>query len=369
MKIALVERYESQEPRTPIALMDLAAYARQAGHEVTVAYYENLTDLDAYEAIGISALVYNPRLLEALTSLRERYRGRIVLGGKITVALTGEQTDHLKSLGVEVFTGAGERFFDPADGGDLADYPAWSLDDFVALDQAGFVTEMMTSRGCPYRCRFCQNTELRVRWFPVERTVANAQLILEQRRRSRVFFVDDIFCFRAEHMWAVLQAADQAGLELRRRTHFFIHVKQVDAERLEAIDAYRPGEMQIGLESGDDEQLRRMGKTFTAAEAADRLALLHGHGHCVAGLFLIGFPGETRESLQNTVDFVARNRHRMSGLWVSYYVPIPLTLGWNLVQERLGRRIDGNWNTEIAYVDPNLTEEDLRQARRAIMGS
>ncbi len=118
---------------------------------------------------------------------------------------------------------------------------------------------------------------------------------------------------------------------------------------------------------GDDGMLSAMGKTFTAQRAGEKIQQLHAAGVKVAALFLIGFPGETRQSLQNTLDLLNASRQYLSGWWVSYYQPVPYTRGWELAKERVPNYKKGDWNTEISYLDPNLTEQDLTTARQAMM--
>ncbi len=366
MKLLLTQRFQQREPRTPIALMDLAAYGRQFGHEIDVAYDEGQEIDPDYDAVWVSAIIASDAVLNDLDKLRERYKGKILFGGKGVESMGNDEMHFLYNLDVERISGPGEFQLSGKKSIDYATYPAWHAADLEAI--SGPVAEAMGSRGCPYRCHFCHNTEPRVQWFSPERTVTNATMILQRTNQRRVFFVDDIFALKPSRMMAILDEADRQGIELRRKTQFFVHVNHAGTEQLEAIDAYQPLEMQMGVESGDDGMLQAMGKTFKAALAEDRIRELKRRGHHVACLFLIGFPGETKQSLQNTVDFVKRNRQYMSGWWVSYYQPVRGTVGWGLASERLGREVEGEWNTEVSYLDPAITIEDLQSARKQIMG-
>jgi radical SAM superfamily enzyme YgiQ (UPF0313 family) len=368
VKVLLIQQFAPREPRTPIALLDLAAYGRALGHEVEVAYADQPCGLGGYDLVGFSSLALGYHEMPALKKLRKSYPGRIVFGGKATDTLQGEDRAHLEQLGIEVMPGPGELLFQAAGPIDYDNYPAWQEADFRALDRGKLMTEAMSSRGCPYRCHFCHNTEKTMRFFAPERTAANASLILSTMGRRRVFLVDDVFAVRADKLFAVLEAADRQGLTLQRRTCFFVHISCINDETLGAIRAFDPVEVQVGIESGDDAMLEAMGKTFTSQRAEQQLRKLHSHDIKAACLFLMGFPGETKGSLQATIDFADRNRDYMSGRWVSYYQPVPLTRGWEMARERVGDNlVVGGWNAEINYVDPNLTIGDLRRARHAVM--
>jgi radical SAM superfamily enzyme YgiQ (UPF0313 family) len=128
---------------------------------------------------------------------------------------------------------------------------------------------------------------------------------------------------------------------------------------LEWIKKYKPYQVNVGVESGDNRMLRAMGKGFDSQTAYERLKLLHEYtGVRIGTLFLTGFPGETEESLQNTLHFIERIRP-FAGAWVSYYQPVPGTKGYEMAQERRGKIKPGRRNMSISYVDPNLSEKTL----------
>lgn len=373
MNILLTQLFVSREPRTPIPLLDLAPYWRRQGHDVTLAYSQEATNLSQYDLVGLSAVLFGQETYEQLKAFRQAFSGRIVFGGKGARSLQAEEKKSLDDLGIEVVIGGGEALFDEDTAIDYSKYPAWTKEDFQSLDSLplsvlpGGMTEMMTTRGCPYSCHFCYNTEPTVRYFSPERTVENASLILNVFNRNRIFFVDDIFTLNASRMLKLLATADARGLELRNKTCFFVHVDQLNADKLAAVKEYNPREVQIGIESGDDGMLSAMGKTFTSQDAKEKIQQLHATGIRVAALFMIGFPGETKQSLRNTLRLLNDSRKYLSGWWVSYYQPVPYTRGWELAKERVPNYKKEDWNTEIGYLDPNLTEQDLITARQALM--
>jgi len=111
--------------------------------------------------------------------------------------------------------------------------------------------------------------------------------------------------------------------------------------------------------------LTAMGKPFDAARAESVVRRLQAGGIPVEGLFLLGFPGETRESLADTVAFVERNRKFMANCWASFYQPVPGTVGWQMAVDR-GWHGVGARNVNLTYVDPNLTANDIRSAKESI---
>jgi hypothetical protein len=70
--------------------------------------------------------------------------------------------------------------------------------------------------------------------------------------------------------------------------------------------------LEMGIESGNDGMLRRMGKGFGIDTAKKAIDHVKGHGIDASGAFILGYPGETEETIQQTIDLI-----NQSGL--SYY--------------------------------------------------
>ena len=274
-----------------------------------------------------------------------------------------EQRSGLQNNGIEICAGPGEGYFHQGEI-DFGGYPSWQAVDFQTLRDVN--EEVMSARGCPYHCNFCHNTERRVSFFTASRTADNIELLFRLGTRQ-IFIVDDIFTLRASHMANLLHEAQRRGIPLEGRNRFFSHVSHLSPEILEQIARYRPTQVQIGIESGDDRMLRLMGKPFTSEEAFGKVQLLARMGVRIGALFLIGFPGENEESLRNTLAFANRIKHCVEFIWVSYYQPVRGTVGYSMVMGRVKTFRQSKRNTEITYVDPDLTEEILAKYRNLMM--
>lgn len=357
-----------REPaNNPISILDLAPVARAAGWEVECHYLGDViahAGPDDYDMVGVSVLSGYSDLFKDLQALSNNYLGTdMVVGGKWTQGLSPEEIIRVERLGAEVWTGSGEAFFGaPAD---LSHYPSWNAVDLEWLDVRG--SGLMTSRGCPYHCAFCHNTEKRVAFFPARRTADNIELLFE-RGVERVFFVDDIFTLNIGHMRAVYEECAGRRIPLAGRNMFFTHVNHVRPEPIKIMKVLAPACVQIGIESGDDRMLGAMRKGFTAEEALAAVRRLHEAGLPVRPLFLIGFPGETVESLNNTEELARAMRPFTGRPWVSFYQPIPGTEGYRLAQRQGSILRRDNDNTKVAYLEEGLTRGILVAGRNRIMG-
>lgn len=370
MRILLTTRRVIEENRNPIALLDLAAFLRARGHSVNCYFLDQLSENsgepeERYDLVGLSVLQVIDETVPAADALylKTRYGAKVVVGGKWTETIPDEQRAVLLGHGIDICVGPGEEYFHPGEI-DFKNYPPWDEIDLKTLKVVR--PEVMSARGCPYRCNFCHNTENRISFFSASRTASNIELLL-RLGSDRIFIVDDIFTLRQSHMSDLYAELKAKGVNIERKVSFFSHVNHLTPGILEQIAVYKPAHVQLGIESGDDRMLKAMGKPFTSEEAFNKLRLLDSRGICVYALFLVGFPEETEESLQRTLRFIEKIEPFIEGAWMSYYQPVRGTKGYLMAAERAKDLNQSKRNTDVTYVDPNLTAEMLIKYRTAMV--
>ena len=205
-----------------------------------------------------------------------------------------------------------------------------------------------------------------MKFFSSKRTVDNIELLLGQGC-PEIWFQDDIFTLRPDRMVEIHDELSRRGLSIKGRCKFFCHINYINDDTIAAMKLYDPLEIQIGVESGDDEMIQRLGKRFSAEKAYNNISDLLDQGLRVYPLFLLGYPGETVETMEKTLAFIERLKPRLhSGLWVSYFQPCKGTTGYDQAMAR-NPAFGVARNEDITYVDPNLTRELLQEYRRKMM--
>ncbi len=163
------------------------------------------------------------------------------------------------------------------------------------------LAHIMTSRGCPSQCRFCDRAIFgeSIRWRSVDGVMAEVEQVLGLGAREIRFF-DDTFTIGRERLLALCDELRR----LRPRVPWtcLTRVNCVDAELLEAMASAGCWQVLYGLESGDDRVLRSLGKGTTVAQNRQAVALARAAGLRVRADFLVGSPFETPDSLQATLD-------------------------------------------------------------------
>jgi p-methyltransferase len=165
------------------------------------------------------------------------------------------------------------------------------------------VVPMQASIGCPYTCTFCnfvkdrRHTSIK----PLDHLVSELKIV-KMKGAQYVWFVDDNFRLGKDDLNKVCQRFIAEDLGLKWMT--FVRadaLKRVDPNLLRKAGCY---EVQLGLESADVQVLKNMNKNATPELYHDVLNRLLSSGINCSCYFIMGFPGETVESVQRTRSFI-----------------------------------------------------------------
>ena len=166
---------------------------------------------------------------------------------------------------------------------------------------------MATTRGCPHRCGFCSSPELlgrKVRGFPVERTLDELERLSHEFGVREISFVDDVFTIKRRRTLALCHGMVSRRLDLT----WFCNARadQVTPAVADAMAAAGCHQVYIGFESGSQSILDgiRKGTTIERLEQGARILQEHGIERSVG--FVIGLPGESDQTIAQTIKMAHR---------------------------------------------------------------
>ncbi|MDY0061243.1 MAG: radical SAM protein [Myxococcota bacterium] len=364
--IALARDEELQTPQLPLGPLYLIAALRAAGVEVTLldwqlASADQFHDVDLLVAalgeparvVGLSCMADGlPLLVRLVARLREAFPDRVVIaGGPGPSSVAGPLLELVPGLDV-VVCGEGEQtaveLFARLRAGGLAlavgcpgtlvrwqgavhvgpprprlrDLDGLPLPAYDAVDLGRYPEiSLVTSRGCSYQCSFC---DAATRWGRQRVT----------RSLSRV--LEELHLLTAAHGVGHVHLEDDTFLQPRGRvTEFCRRVREelpgltwgclgradaLDAPLVDTLAAAGCRSLFLGLESGSDALLQKIGKGFDAATALDK-ALLVASRFAVRAYFIWGFPDETWRDFLET--FVTVGLLRAAGVEACYSLLAP----------------------------------------------
>jgi anaerobic magnesium-protoporphyrin IX monomethyl ester cyclase len=194
---------------------------------------------------------------------------------------------------------------------------------------------LLSSRGCPAACTFCANnvTGRKFRFHSASRVAREASRLVRDLGRPAFAFFDDSFAVGGARMRKLCEALEGTGA----RWTCTAHPAHLDRDVLVLMQRAGCGGVDIGLESGDPEMLRVIGKGVTTERAQQVLEWMAELGlHGVVNL-MMGWPDETERQLEHTLDFIERTRPFAGGFNArGVLVPHPGTEIYDRYHQRFG---------------------------------
>jgi anaerobic magnesium-protoporphyrin IX monomethyl ester cyclase len=220
---------------------------------------------------------FNPKIWETIPGLVFRNNGRIIDTG---------QRPFIEDL-------------------DTLPLPARHLLPLSRYQALGYSISIITSRGCPYSCIFCQGRRMvgnRVRLRSAPLVVDEIEEILSYGI-DRINVADDLF---VSSKGKVKEVCDEI---LRRSLRFgwsaFARVNTVDLETLKLMREAGCDSVSFGVETGNPEMLKLIRKGITLDQVRHAVSLCREAGIIAHTSFIVGLPGETEETLRKTGEFAA----------------------------------------------------------------
>jgi len=178
------------------------------------------------------------------------------------------------------------------------------------------------SRGCPYACTFCESKAMwtrKVRYRSPENIVAELKLMREFGI-NQVNFDDDTFGVSKKNIKAM---NDLMHDELPDMTYTCETVVQLAKDENVVKDMKRGGctGTYVGIESGNNEMLKKIKKTQTTDECIQAMQNLRKHNIESHAFIMVGFPDETEETFKQTMDFIPKLRP--DNVIFSIFTPYP----------------------------------------------
>ncbi|MDI9609074.1 MAG: radical SAM protein [Candidatus Verstraetearchaeota archaeon] len=188
---------------------------------------------------------------------------------------------------------------------DTLPFPARHLlpmEKYTALGERTPIGNVITSRGCPFRCIFCASSRLYGNTFrarSAENVVEEVSELVDKYRINFIEFVDDTFTINKKRSFRLADL-------LRKLDVFWAFGSRVDTVSEELLRAFRrAGALMfyMGIESASERVLRFLKKGITLEQIRSAISSAKKAGLETTGSFIIGTPGEKKEEAIETIKF------------------------------------------------------------------
>lgn len=186
------------------------------------------------------------------------------------------------------------------------------IEDPYTASDGRIEANMVGARGCPYDCSFCgaavsANPDVSIRTRRPENIIEEMEALHDSDDVTAFRFVDDLFLGYERFIRPCMQAfsAEHVGDKYVWDATGRINIlHRADNELLDTLKANGCREVALGIESGSERLLKYMGKRINPDMTKSVVRRLTERGISVKGYFILGFPTESREELDETVRLV-----------------------------------------------------------------
>jgi len=183
--------------------------------------------------------------------------------------------------------------------------PARDLLDNNKYLSLGGMANIETKRGCPFKCTYCTYPFLhgsRLRCREPEDVVNEIEEMIERHKIDYLFFVDDIFNFPLDHASGICEGIIRKSLQIKWTC--FATPVGISPDLLKLMKEAGCEGIEFGTDAASPKTLNSLGKPFSVKDLMKVAELCNQIGIQSAHYLILGGPGETLETLQETIEFM-----------------------------------------------------------------
>ena len=178
--------------------------------------------------------------------------------------------------------------------------------DLKAYRRANSPLLVQTKRGCALHCVYCVYNQVEGETYRLrdpQRVADEIEQLVEETGINHIEFTDSTFNIPLEHARGVLRAVIDKGMNLHLRT-MGVNPGAVDEELADLMKEAGFVDVDLGAESGCDVTLTGLGKNYTKQDVLRAGSLLRDRGISITWFLLLGAPGETRSTVEETLETI-----------------------------------------------------------------
>lgn len=194
---------------------------------------------------------------------------------------------------------------------DLLPFPnrdnVFVVNDFGEIQYIYETSDILTTRGCPYPCKFCACYKVWGNRIPRSRSIENIieEILFLKNKHQQEYFIfwDDLFAVNKKRVFELCNKIIE--LKLNIKWLCFLRINNIEKDLLDILKQAGCVEIQIGIESGNNRILKYIGKNITVEQIKEKVLILKESGLRWLSFFIIGFPTETKQEIEDTLNLVS----------------------------------------------------------------
>lgn len=227
---------------------------------------------------------------------------------------------------------------------------------------------VLSSRGCPYNCSFCFKGVVgrTYRQRSPENIVEELRQLQQQYQVRNFYFIDDLFTIDVRRLEKIMDYFIEQKMDVRWRC--LARVDRVNPELLHKMYAAGCRQVHFGIESGNEEVLKATAKHINLEQIRRAIEWTAESGIDSKGYFILGLPGDTEETMEQTIEFASSLP--LTEAMFSIATPFPGTRLWDeLVRRNPQTQYNADftktyyYNSYTAEIAPFMNVSDVPDER------
>jgi len=217
------------------------------------------------------------------------------------------------------------------------------------------VASVITSRGCPYSCIFCDNNTFgrTIRYFSAEYVAKEIQELVTNYEVKEISFLDDTFVVDKKRLKKIFTLLARQNIKISWSC--MTRVNNLDYETLKFMKDNGCWQIRVGIESGNQEVIDFIKKGITLEQVKTAVGCCRKLNIMVTGFFIIGHHTDTPQTIEQTIKFALSIP--LTDVVVTINTPIPGTESYEKAQN-YGTYKEEDWSA-LNYWTPVFVPHGL----------
>jgi radical SAM superfamily enzyme YgiQ (UPF0313 family) len=259
---------------------------------------------------------------------------------------------------------------------DSLPFPAWKLlDDFPSRYHPALFkykrlpsTHIISSRGCPYKCIFCDTSVFsrRIRFHSPEYVLAMVDFLVKHFKIKEIIFEDDQFLVQRERVEKICEGLLKSKLNIAWSCSGRVNSVN-DIGLLKLMKRSGCWQISYGIESANQKILDFAKKAITIDQVENAVRLTHKAGILSKGYFIFGLPFEDEETMENTIGFA--KRIPLNDMSIFTLTPFPGSEMYDIAKKHgtIKKDYEKMNLLDVVYVPNGLSQKKLLHYQKRFM--
>ena len=229
-------------------------------------------------------------------------------------------------------------------------------------------SSIMFTRGCPFKCSFCATRTVhgsKVRFKSINRVKRELNCLIKDYNFSKIIIEDDLFAAKKKNFVEIADYLNSIDRNIQFQLPQGLSVAMLDQQIIDVMVGMGINEASVAIESGSEYTQKEIIKKNVSLDKARAILIYFRQiDFSIYINLILGFPGETRELMQETIDFI--DTIDVDWIYIFHALPLPGSEVYNiLVNDNIIDPATFNWDSlrlgRRGFDTPEISAADLEQ--------